>query len=154
MENNNNVPELQNPMLSLMLGNMPGLPSVIQNAMPIELPRPSFLQGPISLMFTNFKIGQLAKAQRGAADIAEYSLRAVKAKFETINEVLTFSAKVSDSLAEYEHKKTMRALSIQDMQASIYIKNAQAQQIGFEAKLSELDYNIKLKQYKQMTKEE
>jgi hypothetical protein len=47
----------------------------------------------------------------------------------------------------------MRDLEIQEKQADIYIKNAQAQQIGFEVKLSELDYNMRLKQYKKMEEE-
>jgi hypothetical protein len=47
----------------------------------------------------------------------------------------------------------MRNLEVREKQADIYIKQAQAQQMGFEAKLSELDYNIKLKQYQKMEDE-
>jgi hypothetical protein len=149
----NNSPELRNPMGDMILGNMPGLPEIIQNSMPVELPRASFKQNPLDLFFGNLKRGQLVKAGRREAELAEYSNRAVKAKLDTIHEVITFSSRVTDTLGQYEHAKTMRGLEIQEKEADIYIKNAQARQMGFEANLSELDYNIKLKQYKKMEAE-
>ena len=53
---NKNMPELYNPMISLMQGNMPGLPSVIENAMPIPLPRMNYNDNPVSMIFGNFKL--------------------------------------------------------------------------------------------------
>ena len=151
---NNNMPELNNPMMNLMMGNMPGLPQIIQNAMPVPLPQMNYNDGPVSMIFGNFKRARLKKAKELEADIAESSNRALGAKLNAIHEIVTFSAKVADTLAQYEHNKTMRVLEAQDKQADIYIKQAQAQQIGYEAKLTELDYNVRLKQYKKMEEEE
>ena len=151
---NNHMPELNNPMMNLMMGNMPGLPQIIQNAMPVPLPQMNYNDGPVSMIFGNFKRARLKKAKELEADIAESSNRALSSKLNAIHEIVTFSAKVADSLAQYEHNKTMRALEAQDKQADIYIKQAQAQQIGYEAKLTELDYNVRLKQYKKMEEED
>jgi hypothetical protein len=148
------MPELMNPMISMMQGNLPGLPQIIQNAMPVPLPRMNYNDNPVSMIFGNFKRSRLEKATDLEAKIAENSNRALVAKLNSIHEVVTFSARVADTLGEYEHNKTMRSLAVQEIQANIYIKNAQAQQIGYEAKLSELDYNMRLKQYKKMEEEE
>lgn len=147
---NNNMPELHNPMMDLMVGNMPGLPNVISNAMPTTLPRMNYNDNVISMIFGTYKRRKMNEATEFEKRIAENCRDSVKAKFDTILEVVTFSARVNDSLGQYEHNKTIRLLEVQEKQADIYIKNAQAQQIGFEAKLSELDYNIKLKQYQKM----
>ena len=151
---NKNMPELHNPMISLMQGNMPGLPSVIENAMPIPLPRMNYNDNPVSMIFGNFKRARVEKATALEAQIAENSNKALVSKFNSIHEVVTFSARVADTIGMYEHAKTIRGLEIREKEADIYIKQAQAQQIGYEAKLSELDYNIKLKQYKKMEEEE
>jgi len=163
-----NLPHLRNPMNDLIMGNMPGLPEIIKNSMPVELPRASFQQNSVSLFFGNIKRNQLVKSVKAEAEIAEYSNRAVKAKLDTVHEIITFSSKVMDTIGVYEHNKDMRRiefekgnaeirvleLSEQEKQVDIYIKQAQAQQIGYEAKLTELDYNIRLKQYKKMAEEE
>ena len=147
---NNHMPELNNPMMNLMTGNMPGLPQIIQNAMPVPLPQMNYNDGPVSMIFGNFKRARLVKAKKLEAEIAESSNRALTAKLNSIHEIVTFSAKVADTLAQYEHNKTMRVLEAQDKQADIYIKQAQAQQVGYEAKLTELDYKMRSKQYSEI----
>ena len=144
-----NMPK-QSPMQEMMQNGMPGLPNIIRSSMPVAMPQMQYDNGPLSMFAGNYKRKRIAKASEHERKIAENSLAVVKAKFEAIHEVVTFSSKVADSLGEYEHKKTMRALIEQDKQTEIYIKTAQAQQIGYEAKLSELDYKIKTKQYKDM----
>ena len=145
-----NKTELYNPMQDLMQGNMPGLPQIIQNAMPLPLPQMNYNDGPVSMIFGNFKRARLVKAKKLEADIAESSNRALNSKLNAIHEVVTFSARVANTLGQYEHAKTMRALEIQEKQADIYIKQAQAQQIGYEAKLTELDYKMRSKQYSEI----
>ena len=147
-----NLPKL-NPMQDMMMNGMPGLPNIIQNSMPVAMPQMKYDNGPLAMFAGNYKRKRIAKASEHERRIAENSLAVVKAKFDAIHEVVTFSAKVSDSLGEYEHKKTMRDLFEQEKKTDIYIKQAQAQQIGWEAKLSELDYNLKLKQYQKMMEE-
>jgi hypothetical protein len=143
-----NLPEVLGP-----LGNMPQLPQLFQNAMPIELPRASFNQNSISLFLGNLKRGQIVKATKAEREIAENQYHAVVAKQGALFEAITFGSKVEDYFANIRHNTVMRDLEIQEKQADIYIKNAQAQQIGFEVKLSELDYNMRLKQYKKMEEE-
>lgn len=144
-----NLPK-QSPMQEMMMNGLPGLPNIIKNSMPVAMPQMKYDNGPLAMFAGNYKRKRIAKASEHERKIAENSLAVVKAKFEAIHEVVTFSAKVSDSLGEYEHKKTMRSLEVQEKQTDIYIKTAQAQQIGWEAKLSEMDYQIKAKQFKEM----
>jgi len=148
-----NLPQLVNPMNEIMLNGMPNLPQIIAESMPKFIPPASFDQNPVAIWFANKKVGQLAKRAEMEANIAKHARNAVLDKLEVIHAVVTFSARVADTLGDYEDKKTMRGLAIQEKQADIYIKTAQAQQIGWEAKLSELDYNLKLKQYQKMMEE-
>lgn len=143
---NNNMPELHNPMMDLMSGNMPGLPGIIQNAMPTTLPRMNFNDNVISMVFGTYKRRKMAEATGFEKQIAENCRDSVKAKFEAIFEVVIFNEKFKDAMGEYEYKKIMRDLAIQKEQAQVYLLQAQAQTAGFEAKRSELDYNIILKQ--------
>lgn len=143
-----NLPELHNPIINMMQNGMPMLPEIIQKAFPVAIPQMKYDQNAGGMIFGNFKRKRIEKASECERIIAENSLAVVKAKFETIHEVVTFSAKVSDTLKFYEHLQTMRTLEVQEKQADIYIKQAQAQVIGFEAKLSELDYQLRLKQLK------
>ena len=147
---NKNLPELHNPMINMLDGNMPGLPQIIQNSMPVEMPRASYNQSSIGLFFGNVKRKQLVKAMKTEAEMAEYAKQSVHSKLEMITDLVTCSARLTDTMGMYEHNKTMRNLEVQEKQADIYIKHAQAQQMGFEAKLSELDYNIRLKQHNEM----
>jgi hypothetical protein len=132
------------------MDNLPELPQLFQSAMPVEIPRASFKQNSVSLFFGNVKRRQLVKATKAEAEIAEYSRQAVHSKLEMFHEIITYSARAQDTFAEYKHRETMRGLEVEEKRADIYIKNAQAQLIGYEVKLSELDLNIKLKQYKKM----
>jgi hypothetical protein len=150
---NNNLPELRNPVHDLMLGNMPGLPQIIQNAMPVIIPQMQYNQNPVGMIFGNFKRKRIAKAYEFEAQIAEAAARRTRSNVQAITDVVTCSGGIADALGEYEHRKTMRSLEIREKESDIYIKNAQAQQIGFEAKLSELDYDIKFIQAKKMKEE-
>lgn len=148
-----NLPQLVNPMNEIMMNGMPNLPQIIAGAMPKFIPPASFEQNPVSLWFGNKKVGQLAKRAEMEATIAKHTKNALLDKLEGMHAVVTFSEKIANTLGEYEHAKTMRGLAVQEKQTDIYIKQAQAQQIGWEAKLSELDYNLKLKQYQKMMEE-
>ena len=64
------------------------------------------------------------------------------------------------SLDEFHHKKNVRKLFEKNieltnnkLEVEIYKLQAEATTSGWEAKLSELDYNVKLKQYKKMEEE-
>lgn len=146
----NKMPELKNPMMNIMMNGFSGMPQVIEKSMPVATPQLKYNSGPIKMFVHNYKVERIAKASENERKIAENSLATVKAKFEAIHEVLTFSAKVADTLGDYEHRKTMRAMEIQEKQSDIYIKQAQAQVVGYEAKLAELDYNMKIEQYNEM----
>jgi hypothetical protein len=145
MSKNDKLPQLRNPM-----EGMSQLPQLFENAMPIELPRASFKQNSVSLFFGNVKRNQLVKATKAEAEIAEYSRQSVHSKCEAFFEVITLGSRVEDYFAQIKHNTIIRDLEVQEKQADIYMKQAQAQQMGFEAKLSELDYNMRLKQYQKM----
>lgn len=147
--NDKNLPQVLGP-----LNNLPELPQLFENAMPIELPRASFTQNSISLFFGNVKRNQIVKSTKAEREIAENQYHAVVAKQGALFEAITFGSKVENHFAQIRHNTVMRDLEIQEKQADIYIKNAQAQQIGYEVKLSELDYNMRLKQYKKMEAED
>lgn len=151
---NKNLPELINPMNDIMLHGLPGLPQLIGNAMPVVIPQMNYNQNPVGMIFGNFKRKRIAKAYELEAHIAESSYKRVKATADITHELIALSGRVADTLGEYEHKKTMRSLEVQEKSADIYIKTAQARQMGFEANLSELDYNMKLKQYQKMNEGE
>jgi len=146
--NKNNLPQVLAP-----LNNLPEVPQLFQNAMPIELPRASFNQNPISLFFGNVKRNQIVKATKAEREIAENQYHAVVAKQGALFEAITFGAKVENYFAEIRHNTVMRDLEVQEKQADIYIKNAHAQMMGFEAKSAEIDYNIREEQYKKMKEE-
>jgi hypothetical protein len=140
---NNNLPQLRNPLP----------PSAIHNVIPIRVPRASFDQNSVRLFFNNVKRGQLEKATRLEAEIARNQHAAVTETLGSMFEVTIYSAKLQDTIGEYRHRDTMRGLEIQEKQYDIYIKQAQAQLIGHEVKLSELDFDVKLKQHKKMEEE-
>lgn len=159
--------ELVNPVQDLITGNMPGLPQIIQNAMPPELPRATFEQGSISLFFGNVKRKQLVKSSEAEAKLARFSREQVEDKLGTIHALVTFSAKVSDTLGFYEHEKSMRSLAVQQGHATLRNleldakeKEAKIQQLNYqtaliaqEVKLTELEVSFKMKQYKKMEEE-
>ena len=172
---NKNMPELHNPMVNLMAGNMPGLPQIIQNSMPVELPRASFQQDSISLFFGNMKRKQLVKATKAEAEIAEFSNRAVKAKLDTIHEIVTFSGKVADTLGAYEYNKDLRRMTLEEGGARIVLLKLEAQEketnikameaniqqttyqtalIAQEVEMAKLDHKIKVKQLKEILGED
>jgi hypothetical protein len=66
------LPALRNPLHDMISGNMPGLPDIIQNSMPVEMPRASFRQSSVGLFFGNVKRNQLVKSMKAEAEMAEY----------------------------------------------------------------------------------
>ncbi len=153
----NRIEILDNPLMPLMtngLGSMPGLPSIIQNALPVPIPQMRYEQNIWEMVLGNTKRKRMEKAMDLEAKMAEHSRRAVEAKLNTMHSVLTFSARIADTLAEHEHTKTMRSLEIQEKNIDIYTKRAKAQQLSYDAKLSELDYTQRMEQYKKQHKDE
>lgn len=158
-----NMPELINPMNSIMMNGMPNLPQIISGAMPKFIPPADFSQNPVSLWYGNKKVGQLAKRAEHEFDIARNATGALKEKLEAIHAVVTFSSRVADSLDEYEHKKAVRKLTQQNIQflndklemetkrieIETYKLQAEASSAGYDAKISELDFKVRLKQYKE-----
>lgn len=159
---NRNKTELYNPMQDFMMGNMPGLPAIIQNSMPVELPRASFKQGTIDLFFGNIKRNQLVKAAKAEADLARYSKEAVLDKLEVVQALMTCSAKMADAFGQYEHNKVMRRMAEDEGRGKVVLLNLEAeekkakiQQINYqtaliaqEVELSKIETQIKAKQLK------
>ena len=162
-----NMPELHNPMINMLDGNMPGLPQIIQNSMPVEMPRASFQQNSVSLFFGNMKRKQLVKSVRAEAEIAEYSRQSVHSKLEMITDLVTCSARLADTMGVYEHNKNLRRiveeegsarvtllkLEAQEKQANIQQINYQTALIAQEVEMAKVDHKIKLKQLKEILEE-
>ncbi len=129
--------EMTNPVQDMIQGNMPGLPQIIQNAMPPELPRATYQQSSIELFFGNIKRKQLVKSAKAEADLARYSREQVENKLEVVHSLFTFSAKVADTLGEFEHRKTMRALDIQEKHGFIQKIQSELKILDLEAKEKE-----------------
>lgn len=174
----NNPSANKHPLNNLIMGNMPGLPSIIQNSMPPELPRASYKQGSIDLFFGNIKRGQLLKAVTAEAEMAEETRKAVHSKLEMIHEMITFSARTQNTFQEYEHQQIMRRVAVEQsalttthmelvnenqkiqnenlqlqndhLKVQTYKLQAEATQAGWEANISELDYKMRLKQFEKM----
>lgn len=154
--------ELYNPMQDFMMGNMPGLPQIIQNSMPVELPRASFRQGSFELFFGNIKRKQLVKAAQAESDLARYSKEAVLDKLEVVHALVTCSHKMADTFGQYEHNKVMRRTVQDEGRARVVLltleadeKKAKIQQINYqtaliaqEVELSKIETQIKSKQLK------
>ena len=168
MEKTKTETELVNPVQDLINGNMPGLPQIIQNAMPVELPRANFNQDSISLFFGNIKRRQLVTSAKAEADLARYSRQQVEDKLGSIKALVTFSFEITDKIGEFEHHKDMRRIEVQkghaelrNLELDAKEKEARIQQINYqtamiaqEVKLSELELNIKMKQFKKLEEED
>lgn len=137
-----------NPIQEMMTG-MPALPSIIQNAMPVTLPQMQYEQNPVSMVFGNFKRARLAKATSIEAEIAENSNKALRAKLDSINAVVTFSSRVEHDLAEYHHKKTMFVLEEDKARAEVIKIQAEANIACWEARITELEYKMKEKHFEE-----
>jgi hypothetical protein len=159
-----NVAVPYNPIQDMMMGSMPGLPSIIQNAMPVALPQMNYTDNPVSMIFGNFKRKRVATATELEAQIAENSNRALVAKFNSIHEVVTFSSKVANTLGEYEHNRDMRRvefhkghaeiklleLEAKEKEANIQQTNFQTALIAQEVEIAKIETQIKMKQLKEI----
>lgn len=138
-----------NPIQNMLM-TMPALPDIIRGAMPVPMRQMEYDDNPIGMIFSNFKKARIEKSTALDASIAANADRALQSKMNAINTIITFSAKIDCELAEYQHKKTMFGLEAEEKKMDIYIKQSQATQAGFEAKLSELDFKIREAQFKKM----
>lgn len=144
----------ENPLHPMMMGNMPGLPEIIQSAMPVFIPQMTYDQNPVGMIFGNFKRKRIEKSTETEAKIAENTYRTLVAKLSSVKEIVTYTARIELQFAEYKHAKTMFELEEEEKKMDIYMKQSQATQAGFEAKLSELDFKTREKQFNKMMEEE
>jgi len=153
----NKLPTLINPMNDIMMNGMPNLPQILQGAMPEFIPPANLKQNSISLALGNIKLGQLEKRAKREADIARSTANSTVDKLRGMREIVLFSDVIADSIDEFQHKKNVRRLFERNIELAnnklemeTYKLQAEATTAGWEAKHSELDYNIKEKQYQKM----
>jgi len=165
---NNQMPNPMYPIMNNGMRGIPGLPQIIENSLPIPLPRMTYDQNPISMIFGNFKRKRMETAMEVEARMAEHSGKAVTAKLDTIQAIITFSARVQDSFGEYEHRKELREqavqqeikrlnlmeLEAQEKQANIQLIQYKTAVIAEEVEMYKLENQIKRKQLQQMLNEE
>lgn len=148
-----NLPKAPVNPLQDMLMSMPALPDIIKSAMPVVLPQMQYMEGPLAMIFGNFKRARLAEATKLEAEIADNSNKALQSKLNAIISVITFSSRIDCALTEYGHCKEMFKLQEDEKRMDIFIKQSQATQAGFEAKMSELDFRVRENQFKKMMEE-
>jgi hypothetical protein len=145
------------PIKKILSNGLPDLPNIIKSAMPTPLPQMKYRQNPVSMVFGNFKRQRLEKATMIEASIARNSKEALLHKLDSIDAVITYSARISDSFNMYEHLKIMRDLEQKRMtlenkklEIETYKLHADAITAEYESKMSELDYKLRLRQYDEL----
>ena len=141
-------------MQELIMGNMPGLPQIIQNSMPMEMPRANYRQSTVGLFFGNVKRNQLVKSIEAEAKIAEQSKLAVQSKLDTIHSIVTFGPRVMDTIEQFGHLSNVRKLAERNMELGNTKLELEIYNLQMETKMSELDLNVRERQYNKMREEE
>jgi hypothetical protein len=155
-------------------GNVPGLPAMIKDSMPPDMPRPNFKDGPISLFFGNVSRKQVATAVKLEAEIAEDSRKIVQAKLDSYHDFLTFSARTQNTFRTYDHMEFMRQvekeqsglrtrnmelqnenLELQNrkMEMETHKLQAEAMSAGWNAKEDEMNFKMREIQFNKMLEE-
>jgi hypothetical protein len=150
MKKMNNFSMVLNPMNRMMMGGMPGLPDIFRDAFPQNIPPLPHNVGFIGRKLHKVKVRDIVEIKQLEAAGAQADAQRFSSNLAKITEAVMFGPKIINMHEELQHGKSMRALEQREKIADIFIKEAQAQQIGYEVKLSELDYNIRLKQFKKM----
>jgi hypothetical protein len=146
----NNFSMALNPMNQMMMGGMPGLPDIFRDAFPKNIPPLPHNVGFIGRKLYKGKVRDLVAIKELEAAGAEADFGKFQSNAGKITEAVMFGPKIINMHEELEHGKTMRALEQREKIADIFIKEAQAQMMGYEAKSAEVDYNIRQRQYKKM----
>jgi hypothetical protein len=126
------------------------IPELIKNAMPAPVPQMSWESGFIQDFFHNWKLGRLEKASEREANISQNKHRDVKAKLDTIHEVITFSKRMETSLKQYNHQMAMMDIEEDKAKAELIQVQLKNMLLQGEVKLNEVELKIKMKEMEEI----
>lgn len=122
---------------------MPMVMEMMQGGMPIQTPELEFNTDPISKMFHNLSLRQLAKAESLKAEIAASRNIQADNYLQTMERAILFGDTV------FEKRQLMRD-DQSKRKAEIQILTAQANQAYFDAKSSEMDFEMRKMKFDEM----
>jgi hypothetical protein len=139
-----NLPEKKttypvNPIQNILMG-MPGLPEIIQNAVPAPLPPLEYDTTPWGMIGANWKRKQIEKATERERNIAQNARDAALAKLEATHAIITFSSRVTDTLRGYEHTQNMRRYEEREAEEKIKLLELEGKKM--EAETTKLGYEV------------
>ena len=129
---------------------MPLVPDLLANAMPTPVPQMQWGTGIINDFFHNWKLLRLERATAREAGISENKYRDVKAKLDTIHEIVTFSKRMEVSLKQYNHQLFMMDIAEQREQALLIEQQLKNMLLQGEVKLNEVELKIKIKEMEEI----
>lgn len=107
--------------------------------MPVHVPQMEFGQGIIGGFKHNLKLGQMTKATKMEAEIAEYRNRMLTANLDNIEKMTTFSQRMNLAFKAMEHQSRMMDLEEVEKQTSIKYLMLQAQERELQNKKLEVE---------------
>lgn len=124
-------------------GLMPMMMEMLQGGMPIQIPDLDFKADPFSKAFHNLSLRQLAKTEALKAEISGSRNIQAQNYFETMKRVILFGDTINEERQKMLDEQEKRA-------AENRILTAQGSQAYFEAKISEMDYEIRRMKFDEM----
>jgi hypothetical protein len=125
---------------------MPLVPDLLANAMPTPVPQMQWGSGIVNDFFHNWKLKRLDRATEREANISANKHRDVKAKLDTIHEIVTFSKRLEVSIRQYNHQLFMMDKAEQREEALLIEQQLKNMLLQGEVKLNEVELKIKLKE--------
>ena len=138
--------EGENALAKAEMPTLPIVPDLLASAMPAQIPQMTWDTGVIKDLVHNWKLKRLVRATEREAVISENKFRDIKAKLDTIHEIVTFSKRMETSLKEYNHKIRMMDIGEQTAQAELIQVQLKNMLLQGEVKLNEVELKIKMKE--------
>lgn len=135
----------------------PMMPEIVAEAMPISIPELGYDAGLIGGLVHGFKTRRLVKDAERQSEIAKSKNGMLSAKLDSMFQVMTFSTKVNGVFEEAkhankrrEHESKMWDFEEQQSQAGLMEQQLKNMLLKNEVKLSELEFDIKNKEYRRL----
>ena len=127
--------------------SMPALPQMFQSIAPPPLPAVPYNGGIVERFMSKWKLKDIRDCHQSMADIAEAQLRQTKAVSAGMMEAATFGLRLRYEMERIDHERSM--MKHVEMKAQAEASNAY-----FEARITEMDFRLREREYKKLLKEE
>ena len=117
---------MSNP-LTVMQSGLPVTPQILENAMPVSVPKMEWESNFVEDWVHNWKLGRLQKAAERRAAIQSANTSSVQTSLESIKSVVTFSSELKAHFEEIEHRKAMWKAEQQSAELKNVILQAEAE---------------------------